>query len=316
MKTNGLKLIFSVFLALILAGCGTSGTDSGTSGTKSISKGKITTKTTTSITVNATQFSTTSADIVTEDTGGSAESEIVSGMVVKVTSEDGVVEEIEYDEELEGPIADVPAGTAPDLSFTVLGNLVVVDANTVYGKNDAGGTYTVADIVMHDVVEVSGFYQMDGSLLATYIEMNGTHPANSEAEIKGTITALTATQFTIGGATIKYDASTSLDGFPSGLVEGTYVEVEGTLEAGSFTIIVASEIENETEDEGSEVEVEGMVTGYVSDADFMVNGIKVDASAATLNPASLVIADGVMVDVEGAMVGGVLVAKQVEQKTP
>ncbi len=319
MKTNGLKLIFSVFLALILAGCGTSGTDGGTSGTKSISKGKITTKTTTSITVNATQFSTTSADIVTEDTGGSAESEIVAGMVVKVTSTDGVVEEIEYDEELEGPIADVPAGAAPDLSFTVLGNTVVVDANTVYGKNDAGGTYTAADIVMHDVVEVSGFYQMDGSLLATYIEMNGIPPANSEAEIKGMIAGLTGTgvmgdyySFTVLGATINTDANTQFDGFPSGLVEGTYVEVEGTLEAGSFTIIVAKEIENETEDEGSEVEVEGVVTGFTDiTADFMVNSITVNASGAELN-GGVSIGNNVLVDVEGAMVGGVLVATQVE----
>ncbi len=311
MEKNGIKLIFSVFLALILAGCGTSGTDGGTNGTKSISKGEITTKTTTSITVNKTQFSSTSADIVTEDTGGSAESEIVVGMVVKVTSEDGVVEEIEYDEELEGPIADDPTGVGTlDRTFTVLGTTVVVDGSTVYGSNDVGVPYAAADIVKHHVVEVSGFYQMDGSLLATYIEMNGTHPANSEAEIKGVITLLSPTQFTIGGATIKYDSSIiKPDEFPSGLDNGIYVEVEGTLDGASFTTIVAKEIENETEDEGSEVEVEGVVTGYVSDADFMVNGIKVDASGADI---SVTIADGVMVDVEGTMVGGVLVATQVE----
>ncbi|MFV1993515.1 MAG: DUF5666 domain-containing protein, partial [Acidiferrobacterales bacterium] len=243
MKTNGIKLIFSVFLALILAGCGTSGSDGGSGGQKSISKGKITTKTTTSITVNATQFSTTSADIVTEDIGGSAESEIVAGMVVKVTSSDGVVEEIEYDEEMEGPIEVVISAAGNDVSFKVLGTIVNVDANTVYGKNDGNNVasviYRVEDIVMHDVVEVSGFYQMNGSLLATYIEMNGTHPANKEAEIKGNITGLTVIgtgpagdyySFTVLGATITTDVNTTTEGFPgSVLVEGTYVEVEGAL---------------------------------------------------------------------------------------
>jgi hypothetical protein len=182
--------------------------------------------------------------------------------------------------------------------------------DTVYG-----GIYTAVDIAMHDVVEISGFYQMDGSLLATYIEMNGTHPANNNAEIRGIITELTAAgdAFMIGGATIKLTVDTTYEGFPDGLADGIYVEVEGNLEAGSFTTIIAEEVENETEDEGSEVEVEGVVSGYVSAADFMVNGVKVDASGATLNPADFVIADGVMIEAEGTMVGGVLVATQVEE---
>lgn len=315
MLTNKLKITFFIALGLFLAGCGSSGSDGGggsSTGAKSFSKGEITTKDAVSVTVNGTQYSTTSADIITED-DLSGEAALSEGMIVTVSSKDGVVVEIEYDEELEGPIADTPVGTGADLSFTVLGTTVVVNIDTVY--EDA---YTAAAIAMHDVVEVSGVYQADGSLLATYIELNGTHPANNEAEIRGIITGLTAAadEFTIGGATIKVSASTFLEGFTAGLQNGLLVEAEGRLEAGSFTIILASEIEFEDElehEDGSEVEFKGLVTNFISNADFMVAGTKVDASTAELRPADLVIANDMIVEVKGAMVEGVLVAERVKE---
>lgn len=313
MFENKLNTTLFIVLGLFLASCGSSGSggDGSDTGNKSFSKGEITTKDAVSVTVNGTQYSTTSADIVTEDIS-SPESALSEGMVVTVTSSDGVVVEIEYDEELEGPIADIPSGAGADLSFTVLGATVVVNADTVYE-----GAYTAAAITKDDVVEVSGFYQADGSLLATYIELEGTYPARNEAEIRGIITGLTAAadEFTIGGATIKVGTNTILEGFTAGLQEGLYVEAEGRLQDGSYTVILASEIEYEDEleyEHGSEVEFKGLVTDYVSFADFMVAGTKVDARTAELRPADLVIANGMIVEVKGTMVDGVLVAVRVK----
>ncbi len=52
----------------------------------------------------------------------------------------------------------------------------------------------------------------------------------------------------------------------------------------------------------------------LSDSNFFVNGIKVDASSASREPTTLMLANDVQVEVEGAIVNGVLVATKVEAR--
>ncbi len=94
------------------------------------------------------------------------------------------------------------------------------------------------------------------------------------------------------------------------------VEVEGRLD-GAGTTLIAEKIERENDDFDAlaEVEIEGVISQFDSDnRRFVVQGIKVDAGGATLFPTSLVLADGLTVEVEGQVVGDVLHADKVKQR--
>jgi hypothetical protein len=171
------------------------------------------------------------------------------------------------------------------------------------------------------VVEVSGFTDENGTVHATRIELLGAFPGLADVELRGTVSSLAQDMagggiFDLGPITVRFTASTSFeDGVRADLAEGVLVEVEGRLRA-SGNEIDATRIELEEEGLGDEdledVEIEGFVTDYVSDASFFVAGIQVDASGASFDPTDLMLADGVQVEVEGRFEARVLIADEVE----
>ena len=68
--------------------------------------------------------------------------------------------------------------------------------------------------------------------------------------------------------------------------------------------------EQEMEDH-DEAEVHGIITDFTSTASFSVNGLPVDASKAAFPDGTAGIVKGAMVEVEGAIVNGVLIASKV-----
>lgn len=100
------------------------------------------------------------------------------------------------------------------------------------------------------------------------------------------------------------------------LVDGLYVEVEGVFDG---SVVMATEIEREDssfDSDSDKVSIEGLVTDYISVSNFMVQGQPVDASSAVFEPSSLVLADGLQVEVEGSIDGdGVLQAVEVEARS-
>jgi len=277
-----------------------------------------------SIFVNGVEFETNNASIEIDDSAGS-QSGLSVGMVVKIegtVNDDGVTGDasiVLYDANLEGPIADTPIANADNnaISFTVLGVSVVVNAADTVFENTSFGA-----LVQGDMVDISGFYDANGQLVATFIEKKSTTftAGSTEVEAKGTITGLSGTSFTLSlasGASLSVDASgANLTDIPGGsLANGQFVEVKGTLASASATTVTASEIQFEDfNGDEDNISLEGLVTGFVSLSDFSVNGTPVDASNATLEPTTLSLADGVEVEVEGALVNGTLVATRVESR--
>ena len=93
------------------------------------------------------------------------------------------------------------------------------------------------------------------------------------------------------------------------------MEVEGVIQ--DPTTVLAEEVEYEDEDFGDdidEISLEGVISNYVSDANFEINGQLVDASGAQRSPPGLTLMDGLNVEVEGPIIGGVLIADEVEQE--
>lgn len=136
-------------------------------------------------------------------------------------------------------------------------------------------------------------------------------------ELKGAITNLSNNIFNLQGFSgITIDAtSASLDDLIS-LSNGAFVEVKGTCDDASCTAITATRVEGEGDDfdDVSKVEIEGIITSYTSDSNFMINGIPftIDASSAIKEPASLQLAVDMLVEVEGNISNNVLVATKVE----
>jgi hypothetical protein len=238
------------------------------------------------------------------------------GMVVTVTGSlnvDGVTgtaESIQYDAAVQGPVQDAPVDVDPvTRRITVMGISVTVHKiNTVF-ENVTFESQQVADLV-----EVSGFYDATGGLLATRVERK----KGNEVEVKGTVSGLASDAFVLAvnhGVT-SYTVDAAGAELPAGgLANNMLVEVKGTL-AGTAISATRVEAGNEVLDDVEKASIEGVVAGYNSIADFRVDGQQVNAAGAGFSPPSLRgdLENGMEVEVEGPIQGGVLMAGMVEAR--
>jgi len=325
--THGLLGLLCAGLACWALACGGAGGGSladtgGVSGT-GISQGSISAFG--SIFVNGVEWDLGEATIRIDDEPAS-ESDLRLGMVVRVEGDfgdDGLTGSalsVDFDAEIKGPIASDPVqtpGVPTQKTFEVLGQTIRVDEGTTIFDDGA----SFAGLAQDQVVEVSGFVDDTGTLRATRVELEGEFPTDDDVELRGTVSNLTTNpddtgSFDLGPITVRFDGTTSFsDLTPQTLANGDFVEVEGVLRSTGDEVD-AVEIELEQEDFGDDdleqAELEGIVTNFVSLADFRVAGIPIDASSAILDPATATIADGDRVEVEGRLESGVLIASRVE----
>jgi hypothetical protein len=280
-----------------------------------------------SVFVNGIEFDTDGASRTVDDetdiSNGSDDDTVLGiGMVVTIVgtvNDDGVTgmaDSIEYDNEIEGPVAAAPVEDLDGVTktFDIFNVTVMVDRNTtVYESTDYDS------LAKNDLLEVSGYFDADGNLRATRVEKDGVLVLGaSEVEIKGTVSGFNGIdKFDLGSIEVTFDAATEFEDLPGTVTDGQYVEVEGILD--TVTSVSASRIELEEEgfgDDVDEISLAGIVTDYKDLGSFRVAGQRVNAAQATFEPSSLstVIADGAEVEVEGAIVDGILVAEEVEQR--
>ncbi|MDP3709033.1 MAG: DUF5666 domain-containing protein, partial [Polaromonas sp.] len=235
----------------------------------------------------------------------------VKGKAISRTVNTALAEadEISFGSELLGPIDSSPSSQTAPATLVVLGQTVQITASTIFEDG-----LTLSALAVNDIVEVHGFADpATNRLVATRIERKLL--ANVTAfKLQGTVSALdpTAKIFKIGTTlTISYAGVATAD-LPANLADDLLVRVRlaTTPTTGTRTATRIRAVEMEVEDRG-EAEVEGMITDFTSSARFSVNGQPVDASGATV-PAGLKL--GSRVEVEGSLVKGVLVAKEVQLK--
>lgn len=269
-----------------------------------------------SIFVNGIEFDTSTASFDVDENTNSTENDLALGMFVTVTGTvdssgtTGTATSIVFDDEIQGPISAIdPGGPDPDMltkTLVVLGVTILADkAATVYDNTSFG------NLAVNDIIEVSGFVDNAGVIRATRIEKKlGT----SEIELKGVVANLGATTFDLGAFTVDFSAA-DLSGVPGGtLSNGLQVEVKGTLNGNTIT---ASRVDREDDlfnNDESHVSLEGIITAYNSNSDFVIAGQQVDASGASFEPAGLTLGNGVEVEVEGPVVSGILQASKVEAR--
>jgi len=301
-------LLISAISALVITACSSGGGGlAGIGGSGYIFSGTITSFG--SVFVNGVEFETDSSTFEIEDASGTQQG-LRIGMVVQVSGSinadgiTGTATHINYGDDLEGPVSNVLAG-ADTTSFTIFGKPVVISVtNTAFeGVNFAG-------VSNGNVLEVSGYYDQNDILQASYIEFKSSVSNTSTIfEIKGLISNLSGSNFEVQGINIDASAA-NLNDLPDGLQNNQFVEVKGTFSNG---LITATEVEGEDSlSESGEVEIEGIVTRYVSNSDFDVNDQKVNASSASFSPAGLTISAGTKLEVEGTVNNGILIATEVE----
>lgn len=324
-------------LALTMAACGGS-SDSGDNSQPPVNQqptpitvaGKITGFG--SIYVNGIRFETGSTSYDLDDTLGSGDSDLSVGMYVVVQGSlnadgvSGTADAVYYDDEVEGPVkglmTDVDDETVK--TFTVLNVEVRVDSSTKFISDD-GAPYDFDAIMNGDVVEVSGDYIGD-VLHATYVELQDD--LDDEYEAKGTVSGVNGNAFTLNldnGATLNVTLAAGAEIPSGGVMEGQYVEVEGTIPdpVGLPDDLLATKVELEDrdrfDDDDNEVEIKGPLSYDEVAGSWSINGTPVAFSTTTTyEPESLAdgIADGsahgLFVEVEGQWAGDVLQADEVE----
>ena len=306
--------------ALVLAACGgggSGGTVEDNPARQTLSSGRISGFG--SVIVNGVRFDDSAARVSDDDGAGRDRSTLKLGMVVDVrsgevhrtsTSASATATAIVVVSEIKGPVEAVDAGAN---RLTVLGQTVNADAATVFEDMPGG----VSSLAAGDLVEVYAFFDRGtGSFTATRIERKTTLPS---FKLRGVVAALdgTAKSFKIGDALISYGSAAEL---PTMLQSGMLVKVvlDPTQSNGAW---VATKVETgdrhreHLDDDIGEAEISGLVSDFVSLADFKVNGVAVDASGANVvfqrGLASSVVG-GAHIEVEGTVTDGVLVATQVK----
>jgi hypothetical protein len=303
---------------------GIGGTGKIAGGTATVASGTITGFG--SIFVNDIQYDIDAATCEVDDIDrtGDCQTHLRIGMVVtvkgSVNGSSGVATNVLFDSDVEGPVSGmIDEGSSK--RFDVLGVPVVVDAAVT--EFETG--YRFSDIQDNDVVEISGFFDGNGVLNATYIERESALVlGTTSVELKGVVAATVPAagagspgdSFIIDGVTLNIGAGTDLSDISSGLVtSGMSIEARGTLTTP--TSIDATAVEQDGSPLGNNedgVSIEGLVSNYIDNGDFLVAGQPVDASSAVLDPASLVLEDGLRVAVEGPVINGTLVAEEIEVK--
>lgn len=272
-----------------------------------------------SVYVNGVRYRTTDAQVVMDDQA-TTESALKVGHYVEVkghshNSADHDADIIRYHNVLEGPITSIDK---TDEWFVAMGRRVQVTAETAFG--DGIETASIAGLFVEDVVEVSGMVTTLGVIEATRIDIK---PDSGPYDITGYVSGLVLDthRFNVNALVVDY-SSANMDDFPTGQpTDGDLVLVKGfTFNTdGSF---IATRVELRSDDwlkadAGDVLEVEGVITDFVSATTFNVAGRAVTTTPTTLyeHGTAAGLANDVLVEVEGtADAAGVLVALKVKFK--
>lgn len=210
--------------------------------------------------------------------------------------------------ELLAPVTAIDTGGA---LIEVLGQAVRINATTVI-DGVAGG---VTALRVGDVVEVHGFVEPGAFVdryVATRVERRSVPPA--AYRVRGLVRELDTAARTLRVGSQRFDLAAV--GLPADLANGRVVRlVVGTAMVGTRWPASAITVVARTPPDSDEAQVEGLVSALTSVTRFEVNGLAVDASAASfVNGASGVVL-GARVKVRGHAARGVLVASSVELRS-
>ncbi len=327
MKASILRLTGAALLTMFVAACGGGGgggaVAGGTGGT-GISSGEVTAIG--SVTVNGVTYSCDGA-VIRDDDGtvdqgsgdtcvsANASGGLEPGMVVTIdgTANPPRATTVRIRPRARGPIASIDV---PNSSFVVMGQTVIVDADTKFKLNGSRSTGSAGlnALTLQMIVQVNGFPANNGAILATFIQTK-TPPVSGEFEVKGVVD-VTNGVVTLGNLTINAGTFTS-----PALVDGLCVELKGSLNGSQLNLVRAPKADDDCDGLGNNLafaEVEGIVNSFTSStAEFKVGEQRVILGSSLVERDGTVaedLVDGAKVEVEGSVSGGLLTASKITFK--
>ncbi len=272
-----------------------------------------------SVIVNGIHFDDSSA-AVEIDSLSATPADLASGMYVRLRGSinpdgiSGIADAVQVVNEVRGSITAVDAAAG---SLVVVGQNVLVDAATLYA--DVAG---IANLNVGQRVEVFGLRDANGAIHASRIELLETE---SEDDLRGLVSSLTASAFTLNGVVVDYAAAT-IEPAGAELANGQSVEAHGSFDeaSGVFTatrIVLGELIDGSVQPgSGDQLELEGFIANLsVATTTFSINGRTVRYSVATRFEGGSVadLANNVEVEADGVVdSAGVLQADKIEIKRP
>lgn len=306
--------IFAATLMLLVAcgGVDSGGTGVGQSGQPTYAAGPITGFG--SIVVNGVHYDESAAEIVDDEDRLRSRYDLKLGMLTEVfasavvndaTRLSATAAAVRFGSQIVGQIEIVDV---PGSQLVVLGQVVRVTSATVFDVA-AGG---LAALAAGDSIEV--YAQLDvnaQNYVATRIERRGTL---SSYKLRGVVGALSEADqtITVGGQVISYAGVAPADPAAT-LAPGTAVRVTlRTTRVGNVWLATTLMTGIGRVADRATAEIDGRIGAFTSATQFVVNGIVVDASAATFPNGSAGVVLGARVEVEGRILNGVLLATRVK----
>ena len=265
-----------------------------------------------SIFVNGIEFDLNGSSVMVDGVSSTGQTYLRIGQIVTVKGKInqstgmGTADSVEYGNNLKGVVSAVDT---VNNTFTVIGQVVTVTGTTVFE-----GRTGLSDLSVSDIVEVSGFVNAAGKIVATRVERQNT-PGNSE--LKGTVTNLNTVlqTFNIGTTTINYSGLAGSGAIPSNL---DCVEVKGFYSGAQLN---ASSIEIKScgvSATANEIgEIEGIITTSLTGSTFTMGTLTVSTANTPqyVNGTTADLLAGNEVEVEGTFnSSNVLVARKIEIK--
>jgi Domain of unknown function (DUF5666) len=270
-----------------------------------------------SVILNGTRFDDTAA-LVIRDAKAIATNALRLGMTIELTgtkSADGLTgtaDSIRVFSEIQGPVQTI---SAAGKSLVILGSTVAIDINTVFS-----GVASLAEVRVGDIVEAYGLRNLaTGDVSATRIEVEKAPPpvvgapTLTPVALAGIIQSVNAasSSLVINGQTVNYSGATITGVLSNGLsakLQGIASSASSQLTATSIVVTMPT-----APNENRQVEIEGIVTNFVSRSDFKVNSNAVNASSPTLMASQVArLANGARCQVTGIVMNAVIQASKLE----
>jgi hypothetical protein len=306
---NRIRTVIGVLAALLLGSSdGTSVAGIQGSGLRSYAVGPITRFG--SVFVNGVEYSIAGAQITIDNQPGT-EAQLRAGQIVAVkgtVNADGVTGTatgVSFNGDVRGPITQINSAGG---SFVVLGQTVRVTGSTLF--DDGIQPASLDGLQAGSLVEVSGFPNSAGEIVASRVDL----AVATGLQVKGEVQALdTASHtFQINSLTVDYGAVSPT----AALADGSIVEVQGAAltSTGELLATLVEVQPGLNAAPGERVDISGIITGFTSLLDFLLQGQKVVTDLNThfvLHGIPLGL--NIEVDVQGTVdASGVLHAKKVE----
>ena len=269
-----------------------------------------------SVFVGGLRYDDSAAAVSDDDGAMHSSSALKLGMMVQVdgshvnpAAATATALRIRFGNEVLGPVGAVDSAAS---TVQVLGQTVLVTTSTVFDSSLSGGLSALSAGM---VVQVHGLLDSaNGRIVATRIE---SASAATIYRLRGVMSALdtSAKTFRIGNELISY-AGIDSAALPTSLADGKLVRVtlQTTPMGGAWVAVQLRSGARLPDTPRPDAHVEGAITAFTSSADFVVNGLTVNASNATFPDGTTGIVLGARVEVHGTVTDGVLVATKVEMQ--